>query len=63
MNEYTELIMRQKLRESDREVSVKFSWDADIYQVAEELYGLLLALGYHQNSVCKILKTEMCEDE
>jgi hypothetical protein len=58
-----ELIMRQKIEESDREVSVKFAWDANIYQVAEELYGLLIALGYHPSSVCEILNTEMCEDE
>jgi anthranilate/para-aminobenzoate synthase component II len=63
MNEYMELVIRQKLAEFDKEVSVKFDWDADIYKVAEELYGLLIALGYHPESVCEILNTEMCEDE
>ena len=45
--------------EGDRDgASVWLSDDSDIYEVAEKLRGLLIAYGFHENSVDDIIKND-----
>ncbi len=48
--------------EYGQEVSIAGNCDADIWEVGHMLYGLLIAAGYAPKTVCKLLKTEECDE-
>ena len=57
--------MTLTLSDKDRKVEISCSWDADIYEIMREIRGLLIAWGYHENSVlegCEYVLEEYGED-
>ncbi len=57
----TELIYRNEM--FGTEYSSKNSWDINIHEVADMVYGLLRSAGYHHNSIAKVLDCEETYEE
>ena len=51
-----------KNKEYGQEVSIKVSPEADIQEMGEALYGLLVGMTYAPETIAKILDIEMTEE-
>ena len=58
--------MRLSITGSDKKVKIEIDRDSDIFEVMEEVRGLLIAWGYHPTSVidgCQYIIDEFKEEE